>query len=229
MPRRPIILPIVVVVAAVAAPAAAITHGESDGNGHPAVVLIVADVHDRPAWRGSGTLVAPTSVPTTGHCVADPIDVVPDVRVSRSRTSRPATTTTRALAPNSVEAVGWAAHCSCRPGPSLSTTWAWSSSHSRWTSPSRANCRWSTCSTLWKGSGGCRSQPSRRRGMAFTPPVQCSRTKWAWRSGWLPIRDWPRSTSPASQVASRGCSRTIIQPEGLSSVTPVAELPRRNM
>src|SRR6185503_1568248 len=40
----------------------AITHGTLDGNGHPAVVLIVMDVGGQPAFRCSGTLIAPKVV-----------------------------------------------------------------------------------------------------------------------------------------------------------------------
>jgi hypothetical protein len=43
-------------------PAAAVTDGKPDGNGHPAVVLIVMDVGGTPAWRCTGTLLSPTIV-----------------------------------------------------------------------------------------------------------------------------------------------------------------------
>lgn len=44
-----------------------ITHGAADLNAHPAVVLIVLDVDGAPAFRCSGTLVAPKVVVTAGH------------------------------------------------------------------------------------------------------------------------------------------------------------------
>jgi V8-like Glu-specific endopeptidase len=55
-----------------ALPAAGITHGQLDGNGHPAVVLVVMDVDGQPAFRCSGTLIAPTYVVTAGHCAGEP-------------------------------------------------------------------------------------------------------------------------------------------------------------
>lgn len=49
-------------------PAQAITNGVPDGDGHPAVGLMVAFDEDGPAWRCSGTLIAPTLFLTAGHC-----------------------------------------------------------------------------------------------------------------------------------------------------------------
>jgi len=45
----------------------AITNGQPDGNNHPYVVLVVADIGDEPAWRGTGILLSPTVVLTAGH------------------------------------------------------------------------------------------------------------------------------------------------------------------
>ena len=47
----------------------AILFGELDGDAHPYVGLMVADVDGEPAWRCSGTLIAPTVFLTAGHCV----------------------------------------------------------------------------------------------------------------------------------------------------------------
>ena len=45
----------------------AITNGKPDGNNHPYVVLVVADINGEPAWRGTGILLSPTIVLTAGH------------------------------------------------------------------------------------------------------------------------------------------------------------------
>lgn len=46
----------------------AVTDGEFDGEGHPYVGLLIFDVGGVPAWRCSGTLIAPDVVLTAGHC-----------------------------------------------------------------------------------------------------------------------------------------------------------------
>lgn len=54
-------------------PAAAITDGELDGDGHPYVGLMVAqDAAGNPLWRCSGTLLSPTVYLTAGHCTEAP-------------------------------------------------------------------------------------------------------------------------------------------------------------
>ena len=52
-------------------PAAAITNGEPDGEGHPNVGLMIADIDGEPQWRCTGTLIAPRVFLTAGHCVGD--------------------------------------------------------------------------------------------------------------------------------------------------------------
>src|SRR5438094_8987813 len=49
-----------------------ITDGAVDGNAHPAVVLIIMDIAGKPAFRCSGTVIAPKLVLTAGHCACEP-------------------------------------------------------------------------------------------------------------------------------------------------------------
>src|SRR4026209_1164586 len=56
-----------------AVPAAAITDGALDGNGHPYVGLMVAqDSAGSPLWRCSGTLISARVFVTAGHCTEAP-------------------------------------------------------------------------------------------------------------------------------------------------------------
>lgn len=58
---------------ALALPAAAITDGVPDDDGHPYVGLMVAqDEQGNPLWRCSGTLIAPKLFLTAGHCTEAP-------------------------------------------------------------------------------------------------------------------------------------------------------------
>jgi hypothetical protein len=87
--RISILATLVLILAAGALPAAAITGGQPDGEGHPNVGLMIADVDGEPAWRCTGTLIAPRVFLTAGHCVGDgataarvwfasDVDTVPD-------------------------------------------------------------------------------------------------------------------------------------------------------
>jgi Trypsin len=59
--------------AVLALPAAAITDGEPDGDGHPFVGLMVAqDASGDPLWRCSGTLLSEWLFLTAGHCTEAP-------------------------------------------------------------------------------------------------------------------------------------------------------------
>jgi len=71
MKRTSILAMLVLILAVGALPAAAITGGELDGEGHPNVGLMVADIDGEPQWRCSGTLIAPRVFLTAGHCVGD--------------------------------------------------------------------------------------------------------------------------------------------------------------
>jgi hypothetical protein len=69
MKRLMILITLVLILAAGALPAVAITGGELDGEGHPNVGLMIADEDGEPAWRCTGTLIAPRVFLTAGHCV----------------------------------------------------------------------------------------------------------------------------------------------------------------
>lgn len=68
-----LIIGLLLVALVLAVPAAAITDGELDGDGHPFVGLMVADDADgNPLWRCSGALISPTLFLTAGHCTEPP-------------------------------------------------------------------------------------------------------------------------------------------------------------
>jgi hypothetical protein len=71
MKRVPILAMLVLILVVGALPAAAITGGQLDGEGHPNVGLMIADIDGEPEWRCSGTLIAPRVFLTAGHCVGD--------------------------------------------------------------------------------------------------------------------------------------------------------------
>jgi V8-like Glu-specific endopeptidase len=95
-------------------PAAAITDGQLDGNGHPAVVLLLMEIGGKPAFRCSATLLSPTIVLTAGHCTNDfPGAPYTGMRVFTESDVEAGIGTTNNYpfaGPNSVEAVSWAAH-----------------------------------------------------------------------------------------------------------------------
>lgn len=104
-----IVLAVVALLAIAVIPAAAVTDGEKDGEGHPYVVLILMEVDGQPAFRCSGTLIAPTYVLTAGHCAGAPgefsgIRIFTESDVDNGNNNYPF------AGPNSVEAVRWAAH-----------------------------------------------------------------------------------------------------------------------
>jgi hypothetical protein len=68
-----IVVSLIAILMLAVSPAAAITDGELDGNGHPYVGLMVAqDADGNPLWRCSGTLLSATLFLTAGHCTEAP-------------------------------------------------------------------------------------------------------------------------------------------------------------
>jgi secreted trypsin-like serine protease len=68
--RRPLVAAAVLALLSLAAPAAAITNGTADGDGHPEVGALVADqAYSDGTWTYcSGTLIAPKVFLTAAHC-----------------------------------------------------------------------------------------------------------------------------------------------------------------
>ena len=71
MKRISILVILILLLVVSALPAAAITGGELDGENHPNVGLMIAEIDGEPVWRCSGTLIAPRVFLTAGHCVGD--------------------------------------------------------------------------------------------------------------------------------------------------------------
>jgi len=104
-----VLLSVIAMLAIAVFPVGAITDGEPDGNGHPQVVLILMEVNGAPAYRCSGTLIAPTFVLTAGHCAGAPgefsgIRIFTESDVDNGNNNYPF------AGPNSIEALNWAAH-----------------------------------------------------------------------------------------------------------------------
>ena len=66
--RIPAVLIAFILLLATVIPAAAVTFGVPDGEGHPHVGLMVFDVGGRPSHRCTGTLLSSTVMLTAGHC-----------------------------------------------------------------------------------------------------------------------------------------------------------------
>ena len=99
-------------------PASAINDGELDGNGHPAVVMLVQEVGGRPAGRCTGTLLSPTVVLTAGHCASNfPGPRFTGMRVFTEADVDNGNNNFPFAGPNTVEAVSWAAHPLFETGP----------------------------------------------------------------------------------------------------------------
>ncbi len=86
-----------------------VTYGSLDGNSHPAVVLIIMDVAGEPAFRCSGTVIAPKVVLTAGHCAGAPgefsgMRVFTESDVENGNNNYPF------AGPNTIEAKEWHSH-----------------------------------------------------------------------------------------------------------------------
>lgn len=103
---------VIVILAVAVFPVGAVTDGELDGNAHPQVVLILMEVNGRPAYRCSGTMIAPTYVLTAGHCAGAPGEFS-GMRIFTESDVEAGIGTTNNYpyaGPNSIEAIRWAAH-----------------------------------------------------------------------------------------------------------------------
>lgn len=86
-----------------------ITYGALDRDAHPAVVLIVMDVGGQPAFRCSGTLIAPKLVLTAGHCAGEPGEFS-GMRIFIESDVENGSNNYPFAGSNSVEAASWQAH-----------------------------------------------------------------------------------------------------------------------
>ncbi|PYO91074.1 MAG: serine protease [Gemmatimonadetes bacterium] len=86
-----------------------ITFGSLDGNTHPAVVLIVMDIAGEPAFRCSGTVIAPKVVLTAGHCAGEPGEFS-GMRVFTESDVQNGNNNFPFAGPNTIEAKEWHSH-----------------------------------------------------------------------------------------------------------------------
>ena len=86
-----------------------ITNGALDGTAHPAVVLIVMDVGGKPAFRCSGTVIAPKLVLTAGHCAGEPGEFSA-LRIFNEADVQHDPTYPFSGGPNTIDATEWHAH-----------------------------------------------------------------------------------------------------------------------
>jgi hypothetical protein len=89
--------------------ASRIVHGTATGAAHPAVILIVMDIAGQPAFRCSGTIVAPTVVVTAGHCTGEPGEFSA-MRVFLESDIDHGTNNYPFAGPNTIEAKEWHSH-----------------------------------------------------------------------------------------------------------------------
>src|SRR5205823_1547268 len=83
--------------------------GTLDGNAHPAVVLIIMDIAGKPAFRCSGTIIAPKLVLTAGHCAGEPGEFS-GLRIFNEADVQHDPTYPNPGGPNTIEATEWHSH-----------------------------------------------------------------------------------------------------------------------
>ena len=86
-----------------------VTHGTIDNNLHPAVVLLLMDSAGKPAYRCTGTVIAPRLVLTAGHCSGAPgefsgMRIFTESDVQNGNNNYPN------AGPNAIEATAWHTH-----------------------------------------------------------------------------------------------------------------------
>jgi len=112
--RRLALLTTVAILCVIAGRPKAVTDGRLDGNAHPAVVLLLMEVENEPAFRCSATLLSSTIVLTAGHCTNNfPDSPYTGMRVFTESDVEAGIGTTNNYpfaGPNAVEATSWAAH-----------------------------------------------------------------------------------------------------------------------
>jgi secreted trypsin-like serine protease len=86
-----------------------ITNGTLDGNAHPAVGLLVMDIAGSPAFRCSGTFIAPTVFLTAGHCAGEPGEFS-GMRVFTESDVQDGNNNYPFAGPNTIEAKAWHSH-----------------------------------------------------------------------------------------------------------------------
>lgn len=117
--RRVVVLAIALLMMLVlVGPASAITNGELDGEDHPQVVLILMEVDGAPAFRCSGTMIAPTYVLTAGHCTSNyPDGDFSGMRIFTESDVENGDNGYPFAGNNTIEAVRWAAHPNYEDAP----------------------------------------------------------------------------------------------------------------
>jgi hypothetical protein len=86
-----------------------ITYGSVDGDAHPAVGLLVMDIGGQPAFRCSGTFIAPKVFLTAGHCAGEPGEFS-GMRVFTESDVQDGNNNYPFAGPNTIEAAEWHAH-----------------------------------------------------------------------------------------------------------------------